>query len=138
MPICYITVSDKYGNIENIKNNIDRIRDIVAEGLDSKSRLLDRNHIAVRIQPSYRDYMLGDIEIDIFAQFFWRRYFSRDKRANKISQGISELLYADCAAWINLCQVGYSRHTTSGEDYFSVKADDLIIMEKRKSLNKLQ
>ncbi len=138
MPICYITVSDKYGSIDKLKDSLNSVRDIVADGLDSKSRLLDRNHIAVRIQASKRDYMLADIEIDIFAQFFWRRFFSRDRRANKISKEVSNLLNADCAAWINLCQVGYSRHTITGEDYFSIKADDLVVLEKRKNQSKLE
>lgn len=133
MPTCYITLSDKFENInDDIQPYINRIRDIVAEGLDSKSRLLDRNHIAVRLQSARRDSMLADIEIDIFAQFFWRRFFSRDRRANIIAREVSVLLNADCATWINLTQVGYSRHTQTGEDYYSIKKDDLILKEERK------
>jgi hypothetical protein len=112
---------------------IDEIRDIVAEGLESKSRLLDRNHIAVRIQEMPRQFMLGEIEIDIFAQFFWRRYFSRDKRANFISSKTAKLLGYDCAAWINMCLVGYSRVTKNGKSFFSVKADDEKIRKERKA-----
>lgn len=131
MPTCYITLSDRFEK-KDFEPFIDEIRDIVADGLDSRSRLLDRNHIAVRIESSYRNSMLADIEIDIFAQFFLRRFFSRDKRANKIAKNASELLNVDCATWINLCQVGYSRHTRSGKDYYSIKADDLKILEERK------
>jgi hypothetical protein len=132
MPICYITISDSI-NKSYVIGKINEIRDIVAEGLESKSRLLDRNHIAVRIVKSKRQFMLGELEIDVFAQFFWRRYFSRDKRANFISLKVTHLLGYDCATWINLCQVGYSRVTKYGESFFSVKADDEKIREKRET-----
>jgi len=117
-------------------DKINDIRDIVAEGMDSKSRLLDRNHIAVRIAEAPRQFMLGEIEIDIFAQFFWRRHFSRDKRANMISTKVSLLLGLDCATWINMCKVGYSRVTKSGESFFSIKADDKAIRRERNKQKK--
>lgn len=132
MPICYITVSDIV-DTNSIAENIDNIRDIVAAGLDSKARLLDRHHIAIRLTESKRSWMLGEIEIDIFAQFFLRRYFSRDRRANLISSQISKLLTVECATWINLCQVGYSRVDKNGSSFFSVKADDLVIRMNREA-----
>ena len=134
MPVCYITVSNKIGSKEEMQDKVDSIRDIVADGLDSKSRLLDRFHIAVRIQEADRAFMLSDIELDIYAQFFLRRFFSRDTRANKISHAISNLMGVDCATWINLCQVGYSRFTVDGNSYFSVKEDDHTILERRKHI----
>ncbi len=116
MPVCYITTSE---SVELEESKIDTIRDIVAEGLDSKSRALDRNHVAVRIQRSKRQFMLGEIEIDIYVQFFIRRFFSRDKRARYVSDKISKLVNKDCATWINMSIVGYSRVTTKGETFYS-------------------
>lgn len=130
MPICYITVSNEC-NLD-IKTQLESIRAIVAEGLNSKSRLLDKNHITVRLNFSYRSNMLADIEIDIFAQCYLRRFFTRDKRANDISKNISKLLNLDCATWINLCQVGYSRHTTEGKSFYSVKEDNIRVESVRK------
>lgn len=117
MPICYITLSESVP--VPTKEEINYVRDIVAEGLNSKSRFLDRNHIVVRIQRGERQFMLGEIEIELFCQLYIRRYFSRDKRAKYISKKISDLLKKDCAAWINMCIVGYSRVTTQGETFFS-------------------
>jgi hypothetical protein len=117
MPVCYITLSESV-RIPSI-DEVDIIRDIVAEGLNSKSRFLDRTHIVIRIQQSQRQFMLGEVEIEIFAQLYLRRFFSRDKRAKLISQKISELLEKDCATWINMGMVGYSRVTTEGQTYFS-------------------
>lgn len=117
MPICYLTLSESVVKLNS--NEIDSIRDIVAEGLNSRARLLDRNHIVIRIQYSQRRFMLGDVEIDIFAQFFIRRFFTRDRRAKYISSRISELLKFDCATWINMSIVGYSRVTTSGDIFYS-------------------
>lgn len=120
MPVCYITLSEmvKEPNVAEI----DSIKDFVAEGLISKARYarhLDRNHIVVRIQKSQRCHMLGEIEIDIFAQFDFQRYFSRDRRAKSISSQVSKLLKNDCATWINLSMVGYARVTKDGKTYFS-------------------
>lgn len=121
MPVCYITLSEAIIDLK--ENEIDAIRDIVAEGLNSKSRSLDRNHIVIRIQHAKRRFMLGEIEIDIFVHFFMRRFFSRDKRAMYISKKISELINYDCATWINMSIVGYSRVTTEGKIFFSDKND---------------
>ncbi len=63
--------------------------------------------------------MLGEVEIDVFAQFFIQRFLSRDKRAMAISRRISQLLNRDCATWINMGIVGYSRVTVGGEAFFS-------------------
>lgn len=116
MPVCYITLSEMARKPNTAE--IDRIRDIVAEGLLSKARYLDRNHIVIRIQDSQRCHMLGEMEIDIFAQFDFERYFSRDKRAKNISSQVSKLLQTDCATWINLSMVGYCRVTKEGETHF--------------------
>lgn len=131
MPICYVTLSRSVSTeIETSQFNL--IRKIVAASLDSKSRLLDENHITLRIQYSDRQTMLADIEIDIFAQFFLRRHFTRDKRANKISSDIEKIFGFSCATWINLCQVGYSR-VNNGQSYYSSKEDDELLRKKRKS-----
>lgn len=63
--------------------------------------------------------MLGDLELDIFAQFFLTRFFSRDRRALLISSGIREQMNTECACWINLSIVGYSRVDSFGNAYFS-------------------
>lgn len=124
MPVCYITLSDKMSNLS--KQQLTQIRRYVAEGLDSQSRKLDENHISVRIQHSDRECMLGDIEIDIFAQLYLRRLFSRDKRAHAISQEISKYLNCCCATWINMGYVGYSRVSKEGSIYFS-DADNIVL-----------
>lgn len=117
MPVCYITLSEL--TPMPTAEEINCIRDIVAEGLNSKSRFLDRDHIVIRVQSGKRAFMLGELEIEVFAQLYVRRYFSRDKRAKFISERISELLKRDCATWINMGIVGYSRVTTKGETFFS-------------------
>jgi hypothetical protein len=117
MPVCYVTLSESVSMPSTAE--IDIIRDIVAEGLNSKSRFLDRNHIVIRVQHAQRSFMLGEIEIELFAQLYLRRFFSRDKRAKFISQKVSELLKKDCATWINMGMQGYSRVTTDGHTYFS-------------------
>ncbi|MDR1002889.1 MAG: hypothetical protein LBL82_06455 [Oscillospiraceae bacterium] len=132
MPTCHITISEKAPSYEVILSKIDDIRNIVAQGLDSKSRLLDNTHIAVRISSCVRSAMLADIEIEMFCQFFWRRFFSRDKRAHRISEAIHQLLGCECATWINLCQVGYNRVDNEGHSHYSIKADDDVVLEKRK------
>ncbi len=117
MPVCYITLSEKvkFPNDEQLEN----IRKSIADGLFSSSKYLDKDHIVLRIQHSKRKHMLGEVELDIFAQFYIKRFFNRDKRANKISHLVSEILDADCATWINLSVVGYSRVTTKGEVFYS-------------------
>ena len=115
MPLCYVTLSEKTSNIS--ESDLQFIRKAIASGLDSKTRKLDETHIVLRIQQSKRNVMLGDIELDIFAQIYLRRLFSRDKRANMISATISEYFGIGCATWINMCMVGYSRATPEGNYY---------------------
>ena len=117
MPVCYITLSNKVSNLN--KQQLLQIRRYVANRLDSKSRKLDETHIAIRLQHSERDCMLGDIEIDVFCQLYIGRLFSRDKRAYAISQDISKYLDCCCATWINMSIVGYSRVSEKGNVYFS-------------------
>lgn len=117
MPVSYITISEQVEDLTS--EQLQGIRDIIAEGLNSRARFLDRHHIVTRVLRSQREHMLGEIEIDIFAQFFWQRLFSRDRRAMEISRRVSNLVKHDCATWINMSIVGYSRVTTSGESFFS-------------------
>lgn len=124
MPVCYITLSDKISSLS--KDQLIQIRRFIAEGLDSRSRKLDETHIAIRLQHSDRDCMLGDIELDIFSQIYLRRLFSRDKRAKIISQNVSSYLSCCCATWINMGYVGYSRVSEKGNVYFS-DADNIFI-----------
>ena len=123
MPLCYLTVSEKYSDITD--SDLQFIRKTIANGLDSKSRKLDESHIALRLLNSKRDIMLGDIELDIHAQLYIRRLFSRDKRANIISEAVSDYFGCGCATWINMSIVGYSRATSEG-DYYS-DADNRIV-----------
>lgn len=116
MPKCYVTFSEKMPAFSD--SDLQFIRKAIAKGLDSKTRKLDENHISLHIQHSNRSVMLGDIELDIFAQLYFRRLFSRDKRANAISELISQHFSCGCATWINLCMVGYSRATLD-VDYYS-------------------
>lgn len=64
MPVCYITLSENKQQLT--KKQMQDLREIIAKGLDSNSRKLDRTHITIREQYSSRDCMLADIEIDIF------------------------------------------------------------------------
>ena len=123
MPICYVTFSENAPNVTD--SDLQQIRRIVANGLDSKTRKLDETHISLRIQRSKRAIMLGDIELDVFAQLYLRRLFSRDKRANRISESISHHFGCGCATWINMCFVGYSRATAEGSYYSD--ADNHIV-----------
>lgn len=50
MPVCYITLSDRCSCLD--KKQIQQIRKIVAKGLNSNSKKLDRTHITIRIQHS--------------------------------------------------------------------------------------
>lgn len=124
MPICYITLSETLPSLS--KQQLLQIRRYVAEGLDSRSRKLDENHIVIRLQHSERVCMLGDVEIDIFSQLYLRRLFSRDKRANIISQNTSKYLECSCATWINMGFVGYSRVTNQGSVYYSDANNPII------------
>lgn len=117
MPVCYITLSQKNQNLS--KQQLIQIRKIIAQGLDSTSRRLDENHIVLRVQCADPECMLGEIELDIFSQLYLRRLFSRDKRANYISQKISDYLGCCCATWINMGYVGYSRVDVGGDVFYS-------------------
>lgn len=124
MPVCYITVSESCPQLN--KEQMHYLRKIIAKGLDSNSRKLDETHIAMRKQCFSKEYMLGDIEIDIFSQVYLRRLFSRDKRANYISKRVSEYLGCCCATWINMGFVGYSRVAKGGETFYS-DSDNVFI-----------
>lgn len=124
MPVCYITLSEKIPKLS--EKQLLKIRRYVAEGLNSRSRKLDETHIAIRLQHSERNCMLGDIEMDIFSQLYLRRLFSRDKRAQAISHAVSTYLNCCCATWINMGYVGYSRVSIGGNVYFS-DADNIIM-----------
>lgn len=117
MPSCYVTISEDVHDLTASEINI--IRDVVADGLNSKSRILDRNHIVIRVNRSSREFMLGEIEVEIFSQLYIRRLFSRDKRAKNISKILSEKLKYDFATWINMGMVGYCRVTKGGEIFYS-------------------
>ena len=117
MPTCFVTLSEKVNDLTD--SDLDGIRDAVAEGLTSGARYLDRDHVVVRVLRSRRCHMLGDMEVEIFAQFYFRRFFSRDRRAELVSRRIVKLLQIDCATWINLSMVGYSRVTVGGNIFFS-------------------
>lgn len=117
MPVCYITLAEN--RLKLNAQQMQQVRKIVADGLDSNSRKLDESHIVIRQQFGTRECMLGDIEIDIFSQLYLRRFFSRDKRANFISKHVSDCLGCCCATWINMGFVGYSRVAASGDVFYS-------------------
>ncbi len=120
MPTCYITLSEKVPELS--EEDLLSVRDIVAEGLNSGARLLDRDHIVLRVHRGLRAHMLGDLELEVFCQFFIRRFFSRDRRAQYISSRVKDLISFDCATWINMMVVGYSRVDVQGHSFFSDKA----------------
>lgn len=119
MPVCSITLSEIVDRIED--ENIIKIREIVADELNSKSRFLDKSHIVIRLQKSIRLHMLGDVEVEVFAQLYIRRFFDRDRRAKNISKRISDLLNVGCATWINMGMIGYARVTPDGSIFYSDK-----------------
>ena len=134
MPVCYLTLSEKVKIVEECQ--IMYVRKIVAEGLDSKSRNLDENHISLRVQYSQRKCMLSDIEIEIFSQLYLRRMFNRDKRSSFISEKISRYFQCGCATWINMGYVGYSRNELGGKTYFSDSNNPFIrIIQKIKGVS---
>jgi len=104
---------------ELTEDQLGLVRDVVADAMTSGARYLDRGHVVLRTGRSRRVHMLGEIEVEVFAQFFLRRFFSRDRRAEQISRRLSGELGHDCATWINLSVVGYSRVTSDGRAYFS-------------------
>lgn len=126
MPVCYVTTSEKVNDLTDKQK--DYIRKVVARGLDSKSRKLDENHVALRVIKGDRRSMLADIEVEIFAQLYIRRLFSRDKRANSISEMISKSMGVSCASWINLQMVGYSRVTPDGGEFFSDSDNKIVAL----------
>lgn len=117
MPVCYITLSENI-NLPSNKECIE-IRKVIAENLKTRKKFLDEHHIVLRFQTSEKVNMLGYIELDIFAQFYFSRFRNRDRRARNISSGVSSILNIDCATWINLGFVGYSRVTTKGNEFYS-------------------
>ncbi len=133
MPVCYVTVSEKLNTLGD--EDVQFIRKAVAKGLDSKARRLDENHIAIRVLTGSRRAMLGDIEVEIFAQLYLRRLFSRDKRSNVIAKMIASHFECGCATWINLCMVGYSRSTCEG-DYYSDSDNRLVrFLQKKRGVS---
>ena len=129
MPVCFVTVSEEVKELTQKQKN--DVRKIVAKGLDSKSRRLDENHISLRVIIGNRENMLADIEIEVFAQLYVRRLFSRDKRANVISTKVTQRFGFSCATWINLQMVGYSRVTPEGSMYYS-DSDNRIVAQIQK------
>lgn len=129
MPVCHVTVSENVKDLSVKQRNC--IRKIVAYGLDSKSRRLDENHVALRIVQGNRQSMLADIEVEVFAQIYFRRLFSRDKRANAISEKISRAFGISCATWINLQMVGYSRVTPDGSEFYSDSDNKFVALIQR-------
>ena len=133
MPVCLITVSECVSRLTDAL--LSKFRDIVATGLNSKSRYIDSSHIAIRVQSGSRAYMLGDIELEIYSQIYLRRLFSRDKRANYISKCVSDCIGRSCATWINMGFVGYSRVTTEGNAYYSDSENPFIrFMQKARGI----
>lgn len=122
MPTCFITLSEVVSTLDD--QQLDLLRDIVAEELSSESRVLDRNHVSLRVLRSTRSHMLAELELEIFCQFFFRRFLTRDKRAQKISLRSTRLIGTGCATWINMAIVGYSRATIDGQVFFSDKSSD--------------
>lgn len=137
MPVVYITIAKNIKLEKSITEILSLVRTAVAEGLDSKSRLLDETHIATRLTYGEREFMLADFELDVFCQKFLRRVFSRDKRANQIAKKLSLELGVDVACWINLSNVGYSRFEYSNkESHYALKEDNEVVKQRRKEKEK--
>lgn len=117
MPTCHITLSEPARSLT--EEELLLIRKAVASGLISGARYLDQDHIVTRVHRSHKGDMLGEIEIEVFAQFYLRRFWNRDRRALEISRKVSRIVGLDCATWINLVMVGYARHTVKGQVFFS-------------------
>jgi hypothetical protein len=98
---------------------VGRLRDVVASGLDSQERALDRTHIVVRTIRGQRDQMLADVELEVFCQKFSDRHAERDSRAERISEQACELLGCGVATWIHLVEMGYARVMPDGSRFFS-------------------
>lgn len=137
MPVVYITIAKNIKLEKSIAEILSLVRTAVAEGLDSKSRLLDETHVATRLTYGEREFMLADFELDVFCQKFLRRVFSRDKRANQIAKKLSLELGVDVACWINLSNVGYSRFEYSNkESHYALKEDNEVVKQRRKEKEK--
>ena len=137
MPVCYVTTSEEVNELTDKQK--DYIRKVVAWGLDSKSRKLDENHVVLRVIKGDRKRMLADIEVEIFAQLYIRRLFSRDKRANTISERIVKSFGVSCASWINLQMVGYSRVTLDGGEFFSDSDNKIVaLLQKLRGISTKQ
>ena len=117
MPTAWITLSEGLSDPDDDVKQC--LRDIVAMNLTCKARHLDRNHIVLRYSKGSRASMLADIEIEVNAQFYFRRHLNRDARAEAISRSTSVLFGVSCATWINLMIVGYARVMPDGRSYFS-------------------
>lgn len=117
MPTGLITIADRAWVPSD--SSLREIRSIVAHGLDSRLRHLDESHISLRFAEGSRDFMLGEVEVELFCQLFRDRFFSRDKRANYIARHSSAAFGTSCACWINMSIVGYSRFTLNGLSYYS-------------------
>lgn len=117
MPACHITISETIPDLA--ERDIAMIRDVVAASLRSRAWRLNRDDVVARVQRASRIHMLGEMELEVFAQFDFGRFFSRDKRAQAISTAVAAALRVDCATWINLAMVGYCRVTASGQIAFS-------------------
>lgn len=117
MPSVLLTLSDVVADDFDVPGK--RLREIIASALDSRRRRLDDTHIALRIVRGKRQDMLGEIEIEVFAQWFLDRWRSRDARAHEIARRSCEATGYGCACWINLGTVGYSRATVDGRDFYS-------------------
>jgi hypothetical protein len=133
MPTCYITLSEIVRELTD--SEIEKIRDIVAEGLTSNQYSLNRDHVVVRVLNFRRRHMLGDIELEIFGQFLLRRALERDYQANNISRRISQYLKEQgidhpkgCATWIHMVTMGYCRVTPKGKVFYSGKSNQPHMM----------
>lgn len=134
MPSCYIIISENVPELS--QKDINRIRLIIARGLNSKSRYIDESHLSTCILHSKRNNMLADIEVEINAQLYLRRLISRDKRAHFISKTISEQMHLNCATWINLHMVGYSRTDERGNTFYS-DSDNKVVRFYQKITNQI-
>lgn len=118
MPVLNIVVSEVVAE-GFASETIVGLRAIVAEGVDSAERRLDKNHIVARVLNGSRSHMLGDVELEVLCQRFDDRFEDRDVRAERISAAACSLLGYDVATWIHLVDMGYARVTTDGQRFFS-------------------
>jgi len=117
MPTVLLTLSENASIDPSTGGDV--IRRAVARGMECEEMGLDETHISIRLSKGHRAHMLGDLEIEVFGQVYESRLGDRDARANRIAQEVCDELGVECACWINLGMVGYSRVTTTGEEFFS-------------------